>query len=365
MTGQDDRQHPRIEASFSVRSGAIDPERELPGVDLSKGGLFVRTDRFLPVNSVVRLSIYLEGRGSSLPATCRVVFVRDVPAAQASGKPVGMGLELLDMPEDKRRLLDELIDPKAPPPSGPRPPRASDSLSVLVVDDDAHYRELAAEPFRKRGDHVRTTADGLEALSICLKDPPDVILTDVQMPRMDGWQLLRLVRARPSLASVPVIFLTMLDGDNERLMGYQLGVDAYIAKPYVPEQLLIKVHQIVRRAQATRSSPLARTTLRGDLDNVAPPALLSFLELERKTGVLLLIGSGIARLFVKDGRVLRAELEGTRAPSRAAVMTAFDWHTGQFEFSPQEVPDTDDVKSSVSALLLEHARLADEKKQKR
>jgi CheY-like chemotaxis protein len=244
-----------------------------------------------------------------------------------------------------------------------KPPRPNDALDVVVVDDDDHYRELAAEPFRKRGDNVRTTSDGLEALAMCLKEPPDVILSDVQMPRMDGWQLLRLVRARPALASVPVIFLTMLDGDTERLLGYQLGVDAYISKPYLPEQLLVRVHQIVRRARNAKASPVQRTTLRGDLDQVAASSVLSFLELERKTGVLLVVGPKLARLFLANGRLVRAEIEGTPATrSRATLMSVLDWNEGQFEFSPEDVDAKDEIHSTISALLLEHARATDERK---
>jgi DNA-binding response OmpR family regulator len=231
-----------------------------------------------------------------------------------------------------------------------------------VVDDDERYRKMAAEPFLKRGDNVRTTSDGLEALSMCLKQPPDVILSDVQMPRMDGWQLLRLVRARPSLASVPVIFLTMLSGDSERLLGYQLGVDAYIPKPYNPDELLVRVHQIVRRARNSNSSPAARTTMRGDLEHVSVSSILSFLEMDRKTGALLLIGMEVARVFVQEGRILRAELEGRTLASRQVLHTMLEWTNGQFEFAPHDVGGNDQLGMTVTGLLLEHAQLSDEKK---
>src|SRR5205814_7309857 len=141
-------------------------------------------------------------------------------------------------------------------------------LRIVVVDDDAGYRTRAAEAFARRGDRVLLAANGIEALALCLKEPPDVVLSDVQMPRMDGWQLLRLIRARPSLASVPVVFLTSLGGEAERLLGYQLGVDAYIPKPYQPEELMMRVHQIVRRAQNPKTSPGIRSSLRGDIEHV-------------------------------------------------------------------------------------------------
>jgi DNA-binding response OmpR family regulator len=252
-------------------------------------------------------------------------------------------------------------EPKAGPPIQAGPEQGP--LRIVVADDDTRYREMAAEPFRRRGDTVHTANDGLEALSMCLKDPPDVILSDVQMPRMDGWQLLRLVRARPSLSSVPVVFLTTLGGEAERLLGYQLGVDAYIPKPYDPHALLVRVHQIVRRAKNSRTSPATRSTLRGEIAHVGLQSLFTFLEMERKSGVLLVIGNEVARVFFSAGKLLRAEIEGETPPlaSRNAAMRVLDTTSGQFEFSPQDVTTKDELGMSVTALLLEHARLTDER----
>ena len=235
-----------------------------------------------------------------------------------------------------------------------RPPR------VLVVDDDRQYRELAAEPFRKRGDKVRVVSNGVEALAAALKERPDVILSDVQMPRMDGWQFLRLIRARPALQTVPVIFLTLLDGDRDRMLGYQLGVDAYIAKPYAPDELLIRVHQAVRRARSFEASASARPTLRGDLANVAVSSVLAWLDVERKTGVLVIVGSSVARILLREGRILRVELEGHIGGSKNAIKSVLEWRTGEFEFNAEPVECPDEVQCSTPALLIEHARITDE-----
>jgi DNA-binding response OmpR family regulator/Tfp pilus assembly protein PilZ len=358
---RDQRQHERIDASFRVRSTALDPNA-LAGENVSTGGIFVKTVRFLPLNAVIRLSIEVPGTDIAIPATCRVVFIRDAARAEAAGKPAGMGLELLDIADHHRPELEKLLaERKEPDRASPEPSGAP--LRVVVADDDTRYREMAAEPFRKRGDTVHTAKDGLEALSMCLKDPPDVILSDVQMPRMDGWQLLRVVRARPSLSSVPVIFLTALGGEAERLTGYQLGVDAFIPKPYDAKELLVRVHQVVRRAKNSRTSPAVRSTLRGEIAHVGLQSLFTFLEMERKSGILLVIGDDVARVFFSEGKVLRAEIEGEtpRWSSRRAAMRVLDATSGQFEFSSQDVTTKDELGMSVTALLLEHARLTDER----
>jgi DNA-binding response OmpR family regulator len=258
--------------------------------------------------------------------------------------------------------------PTPPPPAQPgarsrgRPPRGG-RLSVLVVDDDKHWRELAAEPFRKRGDDVRTTSDGLQALALCIESPPDVILADVQMPRMDGWQLLRLIRARPQLANTPVVFMTSLDGDAERLKGYQLGVDAYVPKPFAAEEMLVRVIRLLRNKRGASLSPTERVVFKGELEHVSSASLLTFLQIEKKTGVLVVVGERVVRLFLSNGRLLRAEVEGEpRSRGRAVVFQVLDWISGQFELIEEEVDGRDEVGAEISMLLMEHARMVDEKR---
>jgi CheY-like chemotaxis protein len=232
---------------------------------------------------------------------------------------------------------------------------------VVVVDDDPRWRALAAEPFLKRGDRVRECVDGLQALATCLQDPPDVILSDVQMPRMDGWQFLRTVRGNPALATVPVVFLTSLDGDAERLRGYQLGVDAYLPKPFQPDELLLRVHRLVRRAKGAETPLTEVKHLRGDIEHVSTGSLLSFLSIEKKTGVLLLVADKVVRVFVADGRPLCAIEEGKpKLPSKTVLMDALDWTTGQFDFNDEDVDAEDELRADASALVLEHARMKDE-----
>jgi DNA-binding response OmpR family regulator len=239
------------------------------------------------------------------------------------------------------------------------PPRR---LSVVIVDDDHGCRTMAAAPFRQRGDYVRALGDGVDALAACLKEVPDIIVSDVQMPRMDGWTLVRMVRSRPTLSSVPFVFLTTLGSEAERLKGYQLGVDDYIAKPFPGRELQARVDRIVTRVQKAPRALAEKKTLRGDLAQVGLPSVLSFLELERKTGELLVLAEKPAHLFVREGRLLRLEVDGVLADATSfeLVYEVLGWQKGQFEFAAHEVPGEDLIGTTVTALLLEHARLSDE-----
>lgn len=353
---------PRVEATFPVSYPSIDQLLVAYSCDLSKGGMFLQTERFLPVNAVVRINLSL-GEGSvEIPIISRVVYVRDAEAARAAGKAPGMGIEFLDLSADCLALIEAYIAERiaqTEPPPAVAPARR---LNVMIVDDDHGCRTLAAAPFRHRGDFVRVAGDGFEALAQCLKEPPDVILSDVQMPRMDGWQLLRLVRARPTLSSVPFLFLTTLSGEEERLRGYQLGVDDYVGKPFRARELQARVDRVVARTQRAPHALAERKTLRGDLAHVPLPSVLAFLELERKTGELLVVSTRTARLYLRDGKLLRVDIDGAVA-APGAIDQLYDvlgWRQGQFEFAAQEVHGDDLFQMSITALLLEHARFSDE-----
>jgi len=356
------RESSRIEGVFRVKYPNLDRLVTAYSHDLSKGGMFLTTDQFLPINAIIRLEIELPEQGGLLAVTSRVVYVRDKPGS--SGKPVGMGIQFLDLDQDSLTRLAGFVADRgtawaAEERSERVPMRA---LDVLVVDDDFATAERAARPLRERGDAVRTVSDGLHALAACLKRPPDVIVSDVQMPRMDGWQLVRILRSRPSLSATPVLLLTRHWADEERLRGYKLGVDDFIPKPFEPDDLVARIDRAVERSQRPGASPTQTKTLRGDLEQVPPASVLSFLELERKTGVLLLVNEGAARIYVDAGRPIRIEIDGGRPgeSQRALLARVLDWRKGQFEFATQDVPYPDELRTSLTAILLDHARVSDE-----
>lgn len=107
--------------------------------------------------------------------------------------------------------------------------------SILVVDDDQSLRELLRLHLSSAGYEVSTASDGIEAGYSVLRSPPDLILTDVNMPHMDGYEFVSALKSDPALASIPVIFLTSLD-EFER--GRELGAVGYLTKPIRADKLL-------------------------------------------------------------------------------------------------------------------------------
>ncbi len=112
------------------------------------------------------------------------------------------------------------------------------ATSILVVDDDQSLRELLRLHLSSAGYEVSTAADGIEAGYAVLKSPPDLIITDVNMPNMDGYAFVEALKADKTLPKIPVIFLTSMD-DFER--GRELGAVGYITKPVRADRLLAVV----------------------------------------------------------------------------------------------------------------------------
>lgn len=118
---------------------------------------------------------------------------------------------------------------------------------VLVADDDAWILRMVATVLEKRGYSVETAVDGEDALARALARPPDLLITDVMMPKVDGWSLVRQLRAHAELAMMPVIFLTALSSEDDRIRGFRLGADDYVTKPFSPREVVARVKAILRR----------------------------------------------------------------------------------------------------------------------
>ena len=123
-----------------------------------------------------------------------------------------------------------------------------EQLKILVVDDEARMRKLVSDFLKKNGYQVIEAADGSEALDIFFEQQDiALIILDVMMPKMDGWQVCKELRA---YSKVPIIMLTAKSEERDELLGFELGVDEYITKPFSPKILVARVEAILRRVGA-------------------------------------------------------------------------------------------------------------------
>lgn len=127
------------------------------------------------------------------------------------------------------------------------------SKRLLVVDDDSGLLRAVAETLRAEGYEVATARRGAEALVRVVEVLPDLIVSDIRMPGMDGYDLVRNLRSAPRTRLIPIIFLTAKDETADRIAGFRSGVDAYLTKPFEPEELLAIIANILDRVQRTHT----------------------------------------------------------------------------------------------------------------
>ncbi|MDF2876180.1 MAG: phoP 1 [Sporomusa sp.] len=120
--------------------------------------------------------------------------------------------------------------------------------SVLIVDDDSKLVELLQLYFQKDGFVVFTANDGITALNIAREKEPDILVLDLMLPGMDGWDICRTLRRD---SEVPILMLTARDEESDRLVGLEIGADDYVTKPFSPKEVVARVKAILRRTKRT------------------------------------------------------------------------------------------------------------------
>ncbi|MDF2458521.1 MAG: putative Multi-sensor hybrid histidine kinase, partial [Nitrospira sp.] len=160
---------------------------------------------------------------------------------------------------------------KFPPAHSPLPtcPR------VLLADDNADMREYVSRLLRGRFE-VQAVADGQAALESARANPPDLVLTDVMMPKLDGFGLLRALREHPATAAIPIIMLSARAGEESRVEGVQAGADDYLIKPFSARELLARVETHAKMARMRRDAQVALRESEARFRNMADtaPAML-------------------------------------------------------------------------------------------
>jgi DNA-binding response OmpR family regulator len=134
---------------------------------------------------------------------------------------------------------------------------------ILVVDDEPDVLELVEYNLSGAGFSVITASDGAEALAKIRTHQPDLVILDVMMPEMDGTELCKLLRRDPATADIPIILLTARAGEIDRVLGFELGADDYVTKPFSPRELVLRVKSLLRRGQISEEKSEVMTF--GDL----------------------------------------------------------------------------------------------------
>ena len=238
------RRDPRIpfilKVNYSDRKAATDATE-----NLSRGGLFVQTDQHFEMGQVVPLSLSFPGLLNPLELVGRVAWLRKAE----NGQSAGVGIEV-DNAKDKARL-EQLLS--TVPEAAPAKP-LGEGYRVLIVEDNPHIVEMYAYVLKKlaAGDlkgknpvEVDFARDGHEAVNALLAKKYSLVMTDLYMPVMDGFELIARMRKEPSLSRIPIVVISAGGKDaQEQIAG--LGVDIFLRKPVKFAEVLETVKQLLR-----------------------------------------------------------------------------------------------------------------------
>jgi chemosensory pili system protein ChpA (sensor histidine kinase/response regulator) len=163
--------------------------------------------------------------------------------------PVALAARAVERTSTPVQLAAAPVEAQAAVAAAPTAPVAAAAAAVMVVDDSLTVRKISGRLLARHGYHVLTAKDGVDALEQLGEVTPDVMLLDIEMPRMDGFDLARNIRADKRLKHIPIIMITSRTADKHRQMAAEIGVDHYMGKPYDEEELLARIRECIGQKQ--------------------------------------------------------------------------------------------------------------------
>ena len=246
-----------------------------------------------------------------------------------------------------------------------QPAQELQQVDVLLVDDDRTGLMILSRSLERANFSVVAANSANEALDVLTSFRPEVILADVSMPGMDGFEFFRTVRAK-GLVDVPFIFCSGRDGALDRILGLRMGADDYLVKPIVPEEVVLKVRlqitkvQYLRALKAALENKDSHLIMRGNFGGIS---VLDVLQTARMLGqgeyaVRFTTEEDSGTVYLNSGRVLHAEtgwFSGAKAFSRL-----LQWEKGEFDIEHKHYDDEPTIAGGLEELMLHHLTQIDE-----
>lgn len=230
--------------------------------------------------------------------------------------------------------------------------------TVLIVDDNAFFRRFLRELLEERGFAVHESASAEEGLKTALERRPWLILTDVKMPGMDGFEFCRRVRRHALLSHTPLIFLSGWDDYKDRYRGLEAGADEFLSKETPVRELLMRIRLLLGRFSelGARREP----GMEGGIDVIGAPGFLQMCHLGRLTGVCTVRSrEDVFEVRFRDGEIVGAETADLRGAD--AIYEFLSWTQGRFSFTPGDPGQGTPLGETFDQLILEGCRRLDER----
>ncbi|KAB2880931.1 response regulator [bacterium] len=234
---------------------------------------------------------------------------------------------------------------------------------ILIVDDNKTVRTLLSINLRKENFEVLEAENGVEGLEVVNEQLPDLVISDIIMPQMDGFEFCKQVRTTSKVPMVPFMFLTSIDQVATELRGLRTGADDYLIKSNIKkEELVGKVQAMLNKANEYKQAEQEiQDGLYGKFSDLSLIDVLQLLIMNKKTGILTITRDGEkAELYFDDGRMLHAEYK--KFVGEEAVYNLGEWKEGVFRFERTDVNVSPTIHTVTMNLLMEYCRITDEQK---
>jgi len=240
--------------------------------------------------------------------------------------------------------------------------------TVLIADEDAAFRKYLAMPLAAQGFTIYEAADGSAAWQLAVQNRPWIILADISMPEVDGFEFCRRVRNHPLLSRMPLLFISGSDKYKERYRALQIGADDFLSKNMPIRELLMRIQLLMTRySDLSGGEQKPGTTevagaFQGRIEVFGAPALLQMCSQGRLTGLFTALAEDAANtatvMGLREGDIISATAGATTGPD--GVYAFLGWEKGSFKFTPGDPGTGEPLAQSVEHLLLEGCRILDE-----
>jgi len=237
-----------------------------------------------------------------------------------------------------------------------------DNPTILVADGDPKNLQILRENLEAAGFEVIVASDGLQAWQKISTGVPDLILSEVNLPKLDGFQLLEKLKADPVTSSIPLMFLTNRRELQDRVRSLRGGVKDYMIKPLHIKEVLARIRMILRRMERIKEDDAETAKkLVGRLEEFSLVDLIESFGVERKTGVLTLHNENnrSGEIYFRDGAVVNASLGNLKAEK--AVYQMLPWKHGHFTMVFKDIVVPDEISVSNLGLLLQGFKRMEER----
>jgi CheY-like chemotaxis protein len=232
-------------------------------------------------------------------------------------------------------------------------------LHILVVDDELDNRVMMRYFLESWGYEVTLAANGQEALEKVRAAAPDLVLLDLEMPVMNGFETCDRLKTNAETEHIPVIMFTGLEKTEDKVKGIRKGADDYVVKTVDPEELQARIEMVLRRSRRPAAEEEEGKALSGSLNDLYFPETMQLIIAYGKSGMLRLTNGGSeARVYLNEGHVVHAELDGREGEDAFYEMSL--WKSGHFTFHVGDAPPRQTIRKSGTNLLLEATRRLDE-----